>query len=56
MKFAAMAVPPAAVGDPPPLDEPGRQRLGRLAVMLGALLLLGGIAAFLAANAGTVGR
>lgn len=52
VKFAAMAVKPAAVGDAPPVDEPMGQRLGRLAVMMGALALLAAMAVFLAFNAG----
>lgn len=50
VKFAAFAVPPAAVGDLPPVDEPARHRWGRLAVMVGAVGLLLAGAAFLAAN------
>lgn len=51
VKFAAMALPPAAVGDLPPPDEPARHRRGRLAVMLGAIMVLALMAAFLAFNA-----
>ena len=51
VKFAAMAVPPAAVGDAPPVDEPIRHRQTRLAVMLGAIVVLAGLAVFLALNA-----
>lgn len=51
VKFAAMAVKPAAVGDVPPVDEPKGQRRGRLAVMLGAMLVLAGLATFLLLSA-----
>lgn len=51
IRFAAMAMPPAAVGDPPPVDEPARHRRWRLAVMVGALGVLASMAAFLALNA-----
>ncbi|WP_332657380.1 hypothetical protein [Brevundimonas sp.] len=50
IKFAAMAVPPAAVGDMPPVDEPHHLRRSRLPVLIGAVLIVAGIAVFLALN------
>ncbi|RZJ47409.1 MAG: hypothetical protein EON87_00820 [Brevundimonas sp.] len=56
VKFAAMAVPPAAYGDAAPSEEPRRHRRGRLAIMLGAMVFIAAMAAFLALNAGGPGR
>lgn len=51
VRFAAMAVPPASVGDMPPLDEPRDLRRTRLPVLIGAILIVLAIAVFLALNA-----
>lgn len=46
----AMAVPPAAIGDAPPVDEPHHARRSRLPVLIGAIFIVAGIALFLALN------
>lgn len=51
VKFAALAVPPAAVGAALP-EEPAAGRASRLPVMIGAATVLAGVALFLALNAG----
>lgn len=51
VRMAAMAVPPAAVGDVLPCDEAGRQRRSRLPVLIGAAAVVVAIAVFLAVNA-----
>lgn len=55
VKFAAFAVPPAAIGDAPPAFEPKGERRSRLAILLGALALLAAVAAFLALNSTSAG-
>lgn len=50
VRFAAMNVPPAAVGDLAPVEERPGQRRSRLPILIGAILLLAAIAAFLALN------
>lgn len=51
VKFAALTVPPASAGAALPA-EPAPGRPSRLPIMIGAGLVLGGVAAFLALNAG----
>lgn len=50
IKFAAMSLPPAAVGDLPPVDEPNHLRRSRLPVLIGAVVIVVSIAVFLAFN------
>lgn len=50
VEFAAMKVPPANLLDTPPSHEPSDQRRSRLPILLGAIVMLMLIAAFLALN------
>ena len=47
---AAMIVPPAAIGDIPPIEEPMDRRRFRLTILIGCALVMAAIAAFLALN------
>jgi hypothetical protein len=51
VKFAALNVPPAAVGDVAPADEPLRHRRSRLPILMSAVAVVVSIAVFVALNA-----